>query len=62
MTVAVVGRFLEKQKSMYGLSAGPKKSGRCREVAGSGGSTVETYQRITSNTHVTSMGRHLSPR
>jgi len=25
VTVAVVERFLEKQKSMYGLSAGPKK-------------------------------------
>ena len=25
MTVAVLERFLEKQKSMYGLCAGPKK-------------------------------------
>ena len=29
--VAVVERF--KQELMYGLSAGTKKSGRCREVA-----------------------------
>ena len=36
--VAVVERF--KQEVMYGLSAGTKKSGRCREVAVSGGSTV----------------------
>ena len=34
--MAVVERL--KQESMYGLSA--KKSGRCREVAVSGGSTV----------------------
>ena len=34
--MTVVERF--KQKSMYGLST--KKSGRCREVAFSGGSTV----------------------
>ena len=31
MAVAVVERF--KQELMYGLSAGTKKSGRCREVA-----------------------------
>ena len=31
MAVAVVERF--KQEVMYGLSAGTKKSGRCREVA-----------------------------
>ena len=36
--VAVVERF--KEESMYGLSAGIKKSGRCREVAVTGGSTV----------------------
>ena len=36
--VAVVERF--KQELMYGLSAGTKKSGRCGEVAVSGGSTV----------------------
>ena len=36
--VAVVERF--KQELMYGLSAGTKKCGRCREVAVSGGSTV----------------------
>ena len=38
MAVAVVERF--KQEVMYGLSAGTKKSGRCGEVAVSGGSTV----------------------
>ena len=38
MAVAVVERF--KQELMYGLSAGARKSGRCREVAVSGGSTV----------------------
>ena len=31
VAVAVVERF--KQEVMYGLSAGTKKSGRCREVA-----------------------------
>ena len=31
MAVAVVEKF--KQEVMYGLSAGTKKSGRCREVA-----------------------------
>ena len=31
MAVAVVERF--KQELMYGLSAGTKKCGRCREVA-----------------------------
>ena len=36
--VAVVERF--KQELMYGLSAGIKKCGRCREVAVSGGLTV----------------------
>ena len=36
--MAVVERF--KQEVMYGLSAGTKKSGFCREVAVSGGSTV----------------------
>ena len=36
--VAVVERF--KQELMYGLSAGTKKSGRCREVAVRGGSIV----------------------
>ena len=36
--VAVVERF--KQELMYGLSAGTKKCGRCREVAVSGGSAV----------------------
>ena len=35
--MAIVERF--KQESMNGLS--PKKSGHCREVAVSGGSTVE---------------------
>ena len=39
-----------------------QKSGRCGQADGSGGSTVETYQRLTSNAHVTSMGRHMSPR
>ena len=38
VAVAVVERF--KQELMYGLSAGTKKCGRCREVAVSGGSTV----------------------
>ena len=38
MAVAVVERF--KQEPMFGLSAGIKKSGHCREVAVSGGSTV----------------------
>ena len=38
MAVAVVERF--KQELMYGLSAGTKKSGRCREVAVCGRSTV----------------------
>ena len=38
MGVAVVERF--KQVSMYGLSAGTKKKGHCREVAVTGGSTV----------------------
>ena len=38
--VAVVERF--KQESMYALSA--KKSGRCREVAVRGGSTVTESQ------------------
>ena len=39
--MAVVDRL--KQESMYGifLSAGTKKSGRCREMAVSGGSTVK---------------------
>ena len=36
--MAVVERF--RQELMYGLSTGTKKSGRCREVAVSGGSTV----------------------
>ena len=36
--VAVVERFT--QEVMYGLSAGTKKGGRCREVAVSGGLTV----------------------
>ena len=39
--VAVVERL--KQEVMYGLSARTKKSGRCREVAVSGGSTVYVY-------------------
>ena len=38
VAVAIVERF--KQELMYGLSAGQKKCGRCREVAVSGGSTV----------------------
>ena len=38
MVVAVVERF--KQEPMYGLSAGTKISGCCREVAVSGSSTV----------------------
>ena len=38
MAVAVVERF--KQESMYGLSAGTKKSGRCGEVPVSGSLTV----------------------
>ena len=38
MAVAVVERF--KQEVIYGLSARTKKSGRCGEVAVSGGSTV----------------------
>ena len=38
VAIAVVERF--KQELMYGLSAGTKKSGRCREVAVRGGSTV----------------------
>ena len=38
MAVAVAERL--KQELMYGLSAGTKKCGRCREVAVSGGSTV----------------------
>ena len=37
--MAVVERF--KQESMYELSA--KKSGHCREVAVSGGSTVVSF-------------------
>ena len=37
MAVGVVERF--KQESMYGMFAG-QKSGRCGEVAVSGGSTV----------------------
>ena len=36
--VAVVERL--KQERMYGLSAGTQTSGRCREVAVSGGATV----------------------
>ena len=36
--VTIVKRF--KQESMYGLSAGTKKRGHCREVAVSGDSTV----------------------
>ena len=39
MAVAAVERF--QQEVMYGLSAGTKKSGRRREVAVSGGSTVK---------------------
>ena len=38
MAVAVIERF--KQELMYGLSAGTKKCGCCREVDVSGGSTV----------------------
>ena len=38
MAVAVVERL--KQELMYGLSAGTKKCGRCREVAVFGASTV----------------------
>ena len=38
VAVAVVERF--KQELLYGLSAGTKKSGRCREVAVKGGLTV----------------------
>ena len=38
VAVAVVQRF--KLETMYGLSAGTKKCGRCREVAVIGGSTV----------------------
>ena len=41
--MAVVERF--KQELMYGLSAGTKKSGRCREVAVRRGSTVIEYSR-----------------
>ena len=37
--MAVVERF--KRESMYGLP--PKKSGHCREVAVSGGSTVVSF-------------------
>ena len=43
VAVTVVEMF--KQESMYGLSAGTKKSGRCREGAVSGGST--TIYKIT---------------
>ena len=43
VSVAVVERF--KQELRYGLSAGTKQSGRCREVAVSGGSTVITLAR-----------------
>ena len=46
--MAIVERF--KQELMYGLSAGTKKSGRNREVAVSGGSTVLVLHcRIHSN-------------
>ena len=41
VAVAVVERF--NQEVMYGLSAGTKKSGRCGEVAVSGGSTVSLF-------------------
>ena len=39
--MTIVKRF--KQESMYGLSAGTKKRGHCREVADSGGSTVNNH-------------------
>ena len=42
LAVAVVKRF--KQESMYGLSGGTKKSGRCGEVAFSGGSTALLFK------------------
>ena len=38
MAIAVVERF--QQEPMYGLSAGTKVSGRCREVAVSGGAII----------------------
>ena len=44
MAVAVVERF--KLELMYGLSVGTKKSGRCREVAVSGGSTVQKCENL----------------
>ena len=46
--VAVVDRF--KQESMYGLSAGTKqKCDCCREVAISGGSTVNGIMSLSNN-------------
>ena len=39
--MTIVKRF--KQESMYGLSAGTKKRGHCREVADGGGSTVNNH-------------------
>ena len=41
MAIAVVERFQQEPK--YGLSAGTKVSGRFREVAVSGGATVNNY-------------------
>ena len=46
--MAVVERF--KQESMYGLSAGTKqKCDGCREVAISGGSTVNRNMSLSKN-------------
>ena len=45
MATAVVERF--KQEVMYGLSAGPK-SGRCGEVAFSGGLNVLPHSPLVS--------------
>ena len=41
MAIDVVERFQQEPK--YGLSAGTKVSGRFREVAVSGGATVNNY-------------------
>ena len=55
MAVAVVERF--KQELMYGLSAGTKKCGRCREVAVSGDSTVFINGDILNKKQVISAGQ-----
>ena len=45
---AVVERL--KQGSIYGLSAGTQKSGRCEEVAVSGDSTVDIHYDFNETT------------